>query len=78
MICIIEPSAHCVWGLGKTAAEAWNDAYVQINRFKSENPGTTLGSLEVATLKRGAPLERSGQTLWTWVDYKAPQQGELL
>lgn len=82
MICVIEPQEKCVWGIGKTKDEAWDDANKQIDEFKSCNPHERMSFLDVATLRRGAPLHRSGQALWAWVAYaehkqEQPKQGEL-
>ena len=78
MICIIEPREKTVWGVGKTTAEAWEEAYRQIEDFKKDNPDFKLSSLEVAKLRKGARLDSGGLELWAWVNYSEPYQETLL
>lgn len=78
MICIIEPKEKTVWGVGKTSAEAWEDAYRQIEDFKKDNQDFKLSSLEVAKLRKGARLDSAGLELWAWVNYSEPYQETFL
>ena len=78
MLCVIEPRYRTVWGIGKTREEAFEDAYKRIEEHKRNDPDFRLSAIEVATLRRGAPLDSGGLELWAWVIYRAPVQGELL
>ena len=78
MLCVIEPKHKTVWGIGKSREEAFEDAYRQIEEHKRLNPDFRLSGIEVARLRKGAPLETGGLELWAYVDYRAPVQGELL
>ena len=73
MIAVIEREHQVVWGIGRTAADALNDA----ERVMKSKPKFNVGKLELATLSPDADLGADGETLWQWVQGSAPIQDGL-
>ncbi|NPU91433.1 MAG: hypothetical protein HPY82_05920 [Gammaproteobacteria bacterium] len=73
MIAAIEREHQVVWGIGRTASAAINDA----NRCMKTKPQFKVGKLELATLSPDADLGADGETLWQWVQDSAPVQDGL-
>lgn len=73
MIAAIEREHRVVWGIGRTAAEALNDA----SRVMKAKPKFKVSKLELATLSPDADLGADGETLWQWVQGSAPIQDGL-